>query len=207
MLEQVHEGPHLCRPSKVESVYRDFWPGQRSAQVRALISSYSIASPALTESISEEWGFHAGLRWPSKGARIQEPFRPFQAPQLLAATPRCTACARNFFFPFRTSLCPQLMLAKLVQPYHLKVFFSNKFVHASILDTLQNVCVTSVSTNNKLFTDLVGATKPKNDVRACLAVAKLLAEKAQGLQVTPEARLALLKVTEALSCAALGLCL
>ena len=75
------------------------------------------------------------------------------------------------------------MLAKIVQPYHLKVFFSNKFVHASILDTLQNVCVTSVSTNNKLFDSLIGTYKPKNDVRACLAVAKLLAEKAQQLQV------------------------
>lgn len=75
------------------------------------------------------------------------------------------------------------MLVKIVQPYHLKVFFSNKFVHASILDTLQNVCVTSVSTNNKLFDSLIGTYKPKNDVRACLAVAKLLAEKAQQLQV------------------------
>ena len=77
----------------------------------------------------------------------------------------------------------QLMLAKLVQPYHLKVFFSNKFVHASVIDTLRNVCVTSVSSNNKLFAGLVGASKPKNDVRACLALAKLLAEKAQGQQV------------------------
>ncbi len=204
MLEQVHEGPHLCRPSKVETVYRDFWPGQRSAQVRALISSYSIASPALTESISEEWGFMQGYAGQARARALKSlsVLLNFWL-QHRAAQPVHVI----FFFRFRTSLCPQLMLAKLVQPYHLKVFFSNKFVHASILDTLQNVCVTSVSTNNKLFTDLVGATKPKNDVRACLAVAKLLAEKAQGLQVTPEARLALLKVTEALSCAALGLCL
>jgi len=116
---------------------------------------------------------------------------------ILASTPCCSACACSKIC-FCTSLSLQLMLAKLVQPYHLKVFFSNKFVHASILDTLQNVCVTSVSTNNKLFTGLVGATKPKNDVRACLAVAKLLAEKAQGLQVAPEARLALLTVAGAL---------
>ncbi len=73
------------------------------------------------------------------------------------------------------------MLAKIVQPYHLKVFFSNKFVHVSILDTLKNVCVTSVSTNNSYFDKLF--TKKKNDVRACIAVAKVLSEKAQELQV------------------------
>ena len=101
---------------------------------------------------------------------------------LVAADGKLSKSCRQSLQSFPAGVL-QLMLVKIVQPYHLKVFFSNKFVHASILDTLQNVCVTSVSTNNKLFDSLIGPYKPKNDVRACLAVAKLLAEKAQQLQV------------------------
>lgn len=70
------------------------------------------------------------------------------------------------------------MLAKLVRPYHLKLFFSGKHIHATIVSKIDNTCVVSASTNNSQFLRLLGKYAPKNDEKACEEVAKLLAKKA-----------------------------
>ena len=75
------------------------------------------------------------------------------------------------------------MLAKLVRPHHLKLFFSNRFVHASIIAKQNNVCVASTSTNNATFRKLLGLYAPKNREEACEEVAKVLAKKAAAKKV------------------------
>lgn len=70
------------------------------------------------------------------------------------------------------------MLAKLVRPHHLKLFFSNKHLHVSIISKVDDNTVVSVSTNNKHFTDTLGIYAPKNDERACEAAAAVLIKKA-----------------------------
>ena len=75
------------------------------------------------------------------------------------------------------------MLAKLVRPHHLKLFFSNRFVHASIIAKQNNACVASASTNNATFRKLLGIYAPKNDEAACEQVARVLATKAAAKKV------------------------
>jgi ribosomal protein L18 len=70
------------------------------------------------------------------------------------------------------------MHAKLVRPHHLKLFFSGKHIHATIVSKIDNTCVVSASTNNSIFQRVLGQYAPKNDERACEEVAKLLAKKA-----------------------------
>lgn len=70
------------------------------------------------------------------------------------------------------------MHAKLVRPYHLKLFFSGKHIHASIVSKIDNSCVVSACTNNSTFQRILGQYAPKNDERACEEVARLLAQKA-----------------------------
>ena len=77
------------------------------------------------------------------------------------------------------------MLAKLVRPHHLKLFFSNKHLHASIVSKVNDNCIVSVSTNNKHFVDTLGIYAPKNDERACEAAAAVLARKAVERKVRP----------------------
>ena len=68
------------------------------------------------------------------------------------------------------------MLAKLVQPFHLKIFFSNKYLHATVLNKLANTSVVSVNTNNPKVIETLGEHSPKNDEHACRLVGQLLAE-------------------------------
>ncbi len=70
------------------------------------------------------------------------------------------------------------MLAKLVRPFHLKVFISKKHIHATIISKVDNSCVASADTNNRIFRKVLGEYAPKNDERACEEVAKALAAKA-----------------------------
>ena len=76
------------------------------------------------------------------------------------------------------------MLAKLVQSYHLKIFFSNKYLHASILNKLNNNAVVSVSTNNPNVIELLGQFSPKNDEQACRLAGRILADRAKRKQVS-----------------------
>ena len=69
------------------------------------------------------------------------------------------------------------MLAKLVQQFHLKIFFSNKYVHTSILNKVNAASKFSVSSSAKLFKDVLGETAPKNDLKACLLAGSLLAKR------------------------------
>ena len=69
------------------------------------------------------------------------------------------------------------MLAKLFQQHHLKIFFSNKFVHTSVLDKVKASAQISVSSNSKLFQDVLGEFAPKNDLKACLLAGSLLAKR------------------------------
>lgn len=75
------------------------------------------------------------------------------------------------------------MLAKLVRPYHLKLFISNKHIHATIISKVDNSCVLSADTNNRVFRKILGEYASKNDDRACEEVAKALAVKAFKKQV------------------------
>jgi ribosomal protein L18 len=70
------------------------------------------------------------------------------------------------------------MLAKLLRPYHLKLFFSQKSIHATIISKVDNSTVVSADTNNKLFRKILGEYSSKNDERACEEVAKVLAKQA-----------------------------
>ncbi len=70
------------------------------------------------------------------------------------------------------------MHAKLVRPYHLKLFFSGKHIHASIISKIDKSCVVSANTNNATFKRILGEFAPKNDERACQEVARELAKKA-----------------------------
>ncbi|CAL8465150.1 g4685 [Coccomyxa elongata] len=76
------------------------------------------------------------------------------------------------------------MHAKLVRPYHLKLFFSGKHIHASIISKIDKSCVVSASTNNATFKRILGEYAPKNDERACQEVARELAKKAAKKNVT-----------------------
>lgn len=71
------------------------------------------------------------------------------------------------------------MLAKLVQQYHLKIFFSNKYLHATILDKLTNKAVISAATNSTKLTEALGEFASKNDERACTLVGRTLAAAAK----------------------------
>ena len=73
---------------------------------------------------------------------------------------------------------PEPMLAKAVHPFHFKVFFSNKYVHAAILNKLTATHLASVSTNNRLFAESLGPLVPKTSLQACELAGKLLAQKA-----------------------------
>ena len=77
------------------------------------------------------------------------------------------------------------MLAKLVQQYQLKIFFSNRYLHASILNKLTNKAVASCATNSDKLIQALGLHKPKNDVNACRLVGKLLADSAKRQNVCP----------------------
>ena len=69
------------------------------------------------------------------------------------------------------------MHAKLVRPYHLKLFFSGKHIHASVISKIDKSCVVSASTNNATFKRILGEYAQKNDERACQEVARELAKK------------------------------
>ena len=71
------------------------------------------------------------------------------------------------------------MLAKLVQQYHLKIFFSNRYLHATILDKLTNKSVISAATNSERLTKALGEYASKNDERACTMVGRILAAAAK----------------------------
>ena len=77
------------------------------------------------------------------------------------------------------------MLAKLLKPFHFKVFFSNKYVHAQVLDKLSNVAVASVCSNNRAFDYYLGEKVCKNDEKACQLLGKMLANKVKERQVCP----------------------
>lgn len=69
------------------------------------------------------------------------------------------------------------MLAKFLRQYHLKLFYSAKLIHASIIAKIENKCVISTSSNNRLYRETLGEYAPKNDRRASERVAKVLLEK------------------------------
>lgn len=75
------------------------------------------------------------------------------------------------------------MLAKLIRPFHFKIFFSNKYVHASVLDKVTNVAVASISSNNRAFAMYLGESACKNNEQACELLARMLAHKVRERQV------------------------
>ncbi|KAK9790521.1 hypothetical protein WJX73_008337 [Symbiochloris irregularis] len=76
------------------------------------------------------------------------------------------------------------MLAKLVQQYHLKIFFSSRFLHAAILDKITNKSVVSANTNSAKLIELLGELASKNDERACTLVGRTLAAAAKTKNVS-----------------------
>lgn len=78
------------------------------------------------------------------------------------------------------------MLAKLIKPFHFKVFFSKKYVHASVLDKVTNVIVAAVKSNSWACTHHLGDRGNKNDERACAIVGKLLMHRVKERQVSIE---------------------
>ena len=75
------------------------------------------------------------------------------------------------------------MLTKLLRPFHLKLFYSGKHIHASIISKIENKCIISTSSNNRLYRETLGEYAPKNDQTASEAVAKVLLEKLKNKQV------------------------
>lgn len=75
------------------------------------------------------------------------------------------------------------MHAKFLRPYHLKLFFSAKLLHASIISKIEDKCIISTSSNNRLYREVLGEHAPKNDQRACEQVANVLLQKMKKKQV------------------------
>lgn len=75
------------------------------------------------------------------------------------------------------------MLTKFLRPFHLKLFYSGKHIHASIISKIENKCIISTSSNNRLYRETLGEYAPKNDQTASEAVAKVLLEKLRKKQV------------------------
>ena len=83
------------------------------------------------------------------------------------------------------------MLAKFLRPYHLKLFFSSKLIHASVISKIDNKCIASTSSNNVQYRNILGEYAPKNDQKACEVVAKTLLEKLGKKQVATTAKASL----------------
>ena len=75
------------------------------------------------------------------------------------------------------------MLTKFLRPFHLKLFYSGKHIHASIISKIENKCIISTSSNNRLYRETLGEYAPKNDQKASEAIASVLLEKLQKKQV------------------------
>ena len=75
------------------------------------------------------------------------------------------------------------MLAKLLKPFHFKVFFSNKYVHGMVLDKVTNVVVASLASNNYAFTHHLGEKQCKTSEKACELLGRMLAEKMKAKEV------------------------
>jgi len=75
------------------------------------------------------------------------------------------------------------MHAKLIKPFHFKVFFSSKYVNATVLDKVTNVCVAAVTSNNRAFDHYLGPGGSRNNERACELLGKMLAYKVKEKQV------------------------
>ncbi|CAL5229499.1 g12835 [Coccomyxa viridis] len=69
------------------------------------------------------------------------------------------------------------MLTKFLRPFHLKLFYSGKHIHASIISKIENKIIISTSSNNRLYRETLGEYAPKNDQTASEAVAKVLLDK------------------------------
>ena len=80
------------------------------------------------------------------------------------------------------------MLAKFLRPYHLKLFFSSKLIHASVISKIDNKCIAATSSNNVQYRNVLGEYAPKNDQKACEVVAKTLLEKLGKKQVATTAK-------------------
>ena len=79
------------------------------------------------------------------------------------------------------------MLAKFLRPYHLKLFFSSKLIHAEVISKIENKCIAATSSNNVQYRNILGEYAPKNDQKACEVVAKTLLEKLSKKQVDANA--------------------
>ena len=75
------------------------------------------------------------------------------------------------------------MHAKLIKPFHFKVFFSAKYVNATVLDKVTNVCVATVTSNHRAFEHYLGPRGSRNNERACELLGKMLAYKVKEKQV------------------------
>ena len=96
------------------------------------------------------------------------------------------------------------MLAKLVQQFQLKIFFSNKYVHTHVLNKVEPCpspagglpgslggvrmirlplaqvnagAAFSVSSSGNVFRDVLGENACRNDLKACLLAGNLLAQR------------------------------
>ena len=86
------------------------------------------------------------------------------------------------------------MLTKFLRPYHLKLFFSSKLIHAEVISRIENKCIASTSSNNIQYRNILGEYAPKNDQKACEIVAKTLLEKMSKKQVDANANSAFVVV-------------
>ena len=77
------------------------------------------------------------------------------------------------------------MLAKLVQQFHLKIFFSNKYVHTTVLNKVASASKFSVSSSSRLFREVLGESACKNDLKACLLAGTLLSRRCREEKVGP----------------------
>jgi ribosomal protein L18 len=85
------------------------------------------------------------------------------------------------------------MLAKLLEPYHLKLFISNRLIKVEILNKIGNDVVTSACTNNRWIVarlkELGGPYASKNDDRAAKVIGEYIARKSLEKEVIPIERL------------------
>lgn len=73
---------------------------------------------------------------------------------------------------------------RVFNPNHLKVFFSNKYVYAKVLQRTRpneggHYIVSASTIESDIRTGLEAANQPTSDIHACSLVGKLLAERAK----------------------------
>ena len=73
----------------------------------------------------------------------------------------------------------RLLMAVRPKPYHLKLFFSNKFTYAQVVRTVDGHIVACASTIENIIRENVVQGKPKSEKPSSVFVGTMLAERSK----------------------------